>query len=401
MSSRYQHDVANLSRGPSPRDRGRSRGLIATFATDVTVLTFLALSQVSGPQGPARLEIILLPHARPAVALALAVSLAAGGCGIVGKAKEEAGATGKSAPPPPPAPALTEQQVRPVLARYVAQSNAVHKLLNAKGAATVYTGSSLQLEAAKYRIFKANKLRFKPARYGQVLGASPKFTGHPKWFFAVMTDRGANPPVRDHIVFVQDREGGPWRAAYAPLAAKPVKGPIAPGVDVADYPDVVQEADASLVLAPNQVAPALADAVNRGSQSGYLRSFTVPAWAKQKRASLLQDRKTFRAQRWAGTAAYSGARTPVYAVRTTSGGALVWSAIELTESFRHAGKGAGITWKHRDWGDLLRPFTGRSSMKRTITTVERIELLTYVPPKGRGTVKVIAFRWAPIRVTGS
>ncbi|WP_141579010.1 hypothetical protein [Actinomadura sp. WMMA1423] len=367
----------------------------------MTATIFAALSLVSGPEGPPRWEFVLLSHARPALALALAASMTTGGCGIVGKAKGEADAPAGSAPPPAPAPALTEDQVRPVLVRYTARSNRVHKLLDAKGAAGVYAGSSLQVETAKYRIFKANRLRFKPARYGQILGASPKFTGHPKWFFAVMTDNGANPPVRDHIVFVQDQAGGPWRAAYAPLSTKPVKGAIAPGVDVADYPDVVPGSDASLALAPDQVAPALADAINRGSRSGYIRSFTVPAWAKQKRGSLLQDRRTFRAQRWVGKASYSGSRAPAYAVRTTSGGALVWSAIELTESFRRAGGGAGINWRHKDWGDLLRPFTGRSSMKRSITTVERIEMLSYVPPKGRGTIRVIAFRWAPIRVTGS
>ncbi|GAA2606262.1 hypothetical protein GCM10010411_45540 [Actinomadura fulvescens] len=288
-----------------------------------------------------------------------------------------------------------------VLTRFAARSNLLHRTLDRRTAATAYTGSSLQMELAKYRVFKANRVRFQQARYGAIVGATPKFSAHPKWFFAAMTDRGTRPAVRDIVVFVQDKPGGPWLAAYTPLATKPVSGPLVPGIDVADVPDVVPPGDPSLAMPPVQVSAALADVINQGGRSPHLRAFAVPAWAKTKRTSLMSDRKTFRSLGWRGEASYSASQAPVYAVRTKSGGALVWTAVELKEDFRRAGGGRGVTWKHSTWGDLFKPFTGRSSMKKAITTVERIEVLAYVPPRGRGKVRFLANRWAPIAITGN
>jgi hypothetical protein len=337
---------------------------------------------------------------RASLALVLVVSLGAGACGG-GEDGARTDAARTTAAPPPPTPALTKAQVGPVLARFTARANLAHKRLDARRAAAAFTGSSLQMAGAKYKVFKANRMRIEPARYGQVLAATPKFSAHPKWFFAAMTDRGGSRPIRDLIVFVQDRPGGPWLAAYTPLDTKRTKGALAPGVDVADHPDVAPLDDPSLAVAPGRVSAALADVINQGTRSAHLRSFSVPDWAKSNRQTLLQDAKTFRAQGWTGTAAYAASAMPVYAVRTTSGGALVWSAIERRDTFRHTRRGNGITWAYESWGgDLLRPFTGRSKVNQTLNSVERIEMVSYVPPRGGGTVRVLATRWAPLSITG-
>jgi hypothetical protein len=291
--------------------------------------------------------------------------------------------------------------VRPVLARYAAQANLAHKRLNAQHASAAFTGSTLQMQLAQYRIFKANKLRITPAKYGSVLGATPKVSGYPKWFFAAMTDGKGSSAVRDIVVFVQDKQDAPWRAAYTPLTSERVRGALAPGVDVADVPDVAPLDDMSLAIAPGQVAPAMADVINQGGKSAHLRSFAVPDWAKSKRKSLLSDRRTFKTEGWTGSASFSAAKQPVYAVRTKSGGALVWSAIDRTDAFRHTSKGGGITWEYQSWGDLLRPFIGRSSAKQTLNSVDRVEMVSYVPPKGQGTIQILASRWAPISIKGA
>jgi hypothetical protein len=72
----------------------------------------------------------------------------------------------------------------------------------------------------------------------------------------------------------------------------------------------------------------------------------------------------------------------------------------LKEAFRHTGRGNGITWKHDEWGDLLRPFTRVSTVKKSLTTVERLEVLAYVPPKGKGRIRFLANRWAPLSIQG-
>ncbi|GAA3964270.1 hypothetical protein GCM10023085_53530 [Actinomadura viridis] len=342
-----------------------------------------------------------------AALIGLLVPFTAGGCavgdaigGVVGGAADAPAKSRTTAPPPPPIPALTQAEAKIALALYAKRSNAVHRRLDPRLASSVYTGSSLQMEIAKYRVFKANRVKIQQSRYGQTLAAAPLFSAHPKWFFAAMTDRGDSPAVRDLVVLVQDRAGGPWRAAYTPLSTRKVTGALAPGVDVADNPAVVPAADSSLGTAPGQVSAAIADVLNQGSRSPHLRSFVLPDWAKERYRALREDRKVFRRNGWTGTAAYAASRAPVYAVRTKSGGALVWTAVELREDFRHTGRGNGITWEHDSWGDLLKPTTGRSKVNRALTTVERLELAAYVPPKGRGRIQFLATRWAPISITG-
>ncbi|MBC6457924.1 hypothetical protein [Actinomadura sp. HBU206391] len=295
---------------------------------------------------------------------------------------------------------MSVSEAKRALSQYAIRVNRANKRLSPQLAALASTGSTLQMQTAKYKIFKANKLTISPYKYGSPLVASPKFTGHPKWFFAAMTDRGGNTPLRDIIVLVQDKPGGPWRSAYTPLTTAPATGPLARGVDVADFPEVAPQDDASLVLPPGGISGALADVLNLGSRSGHYRSLTLTPWIKTRYRNLREDKTVFKRNGWAGTASYSASTVPTYAVRTTSGGALVWSAIELKEAFRHTGRGNNITWNHDEWGDLLRPYIRVSTAKTSLTTIERLEVLAYVPPKGKGRVRFLANRWAPISIQG-
>jgi hypothetical protein len=343
---------------------------------------------------------------RPAVALTLAASVALSGCGVIdvpglGGEGDGAAAPTSSAPPPPPTPALTQAEAKRALARFVAQEKVAQRNLDPALAQAAFTGSSLQMEIAKYKVFEANDVDISPTRYGQVLAATPKLSAHPKWFFAAMTDGRGSDAVRNANVFVQEKPGAPWRAAYTTIDTERTRGPLAKGVDVADAPDVAPLDDPSVALAPGQVAPALADVINKGRASAHFKAFTIAGLAKTRRGALTEDRKFFGSRGWKGTAQYVASQQPVYAVRTTNGGALVWSAVELKETFRHTGARTGVTWEHDVWGDLLKPFTGKSSLKKSFVTLERIELFANVPPKGRGKVKVLGSRWAPISITGS
>ncbi|MGH3389335.1 MAG: hypothetical protein ACRDOO_10705 [Actinomadura sp.] len=334
---------------------------------------------------------------RAAVLIATLVPAVA--CGVLNEPFRDEPAP--AAPPPPsPEPAVSKAAARRALAGYTALVNQANRRLDPRLAARAATGSTLEMQTAKFKVFKANKIRIEPYKYGSVMAASPLFTGHPKWFFAALTDRGSKPYTRDIVVLVQDQAGGPWRAAYTPLATTPVTGPLARGVDVADFPEVAPPDDPSLVLAPAQLPGALAEVLNQGSRSDHYRSITLAPWIKSRYQSLRGDKKTFQSNGWSGAAGYAAARTPTYAVRTTSGGALVWSAIELRESFRHTRRGNGITWEHDSWGDLLSPFMGRAKANTSLTTVERIEMLAYVPPKAGGKVRFLATRWAPISIKG-
>jgi hypothetical protein len=63
-------------------------------------------------------------------------------------------------------------------------------------------------------------------------------------------------------------------------------------------------------------------------------------------------------------------------------------------------QGGSITWDHGAWGDLLRPFTRKSSVRQQLSSVERFEVLASVPPKGQGEVRILADRWAIVNISG-
>jgi hypothetical protein len=90
----------------------------------------------------------------------------------------------------------------------------------------------------------------------------------------------------------------------------------------------------------------------------------------------------------------------VYAVRTKSGGALVWFALDLLHSYKAGASAAQMTWKTA-YGDLHRGFGVPSAVRSKIERVERTEVVAYIPPKGKGRIQLIGSRWFPLSVTGS
>jgi hypothetical protein len=316
-------------------------------------------------------------------------------CGLLGEHP-----SARRRPAPPPSPALTKHEARQVLARYALRVNLANRWLSPQLATVALTGSALQLQIAKYKVARANHARLGPFKYTAVLSAGPRMTGYPRWFFAALTDTGSRPVTREITAFVQDRPGAQWRAAYAPVTTSHVTGPLAASVDVAAFPEVPAQDDPTLVLPPARLPGALADLLNNGRRSPDHRFIRTDSWIAGSRRNLDEDRAAYLRDGWSGSAAYAPASFPVYAVRTTSGGALVWSAVDLEERYRHIHPGSGFSWRSPIWGDLLRPFIGRSMANRSLTTGERIEFVAYVPPKGKGRVRFLATRWFPFQVKG-
>jgi hypothetical protein len=87
-------------------------------------------------------------------------------------------------------------------------------------------------------------------------------------------------------------------------------------------------------------------------------------------------------------------------VRTKSGGALVWFGLDLHHSYRNKGK-TSMVWETESSGDMQKGFGAPSEVTSSITRQERYELVAYIPPKGKGTMRLIAGRWFPLSVRGS
>jgi hypothetical protein len=334
----------------------------------------------------------------PATAVIVVLPLLVGGCSFI-DGGGSASASKPPAPPPSPTPALGEAAAQGVIKRYMQGINAANRKLNVSLASKVEIGSAQEIHNAQYKLFKRNGLHFGPVKYTAGLAAAPKFSGYPKWFFAAATDSGSKPATRDILLFVQERAGAPWRVAYAPFSRK-ATGPIATGVDVADFPDVVPAGDPGLEVSPSKVAPVLADVITRGTRSAWAKQVAFGRLVKSQTQGIVNTRKAYVGNNWTGTSRAVPAKTPVYAVRTKSGGALAWFGIDVKAAYRGKDNAAGMTWESADFGDLQKGFGIPSTIRSSITSVERNEILAYIPPKGKGKVQIIANRWFPVSVKG-
>jgi len=337
----------------------------------------------------------------PATALVVALMFATAGCGGDQEDAEDRAATvsAKPSPRPKPTPAISTRGAEDVLKRYLAAISQANTKLDPARAAKTETGSALKIHSAQYRVYRKNDLRYPPVKYVGALGAAPMVTGYPRWFFTAATDRGSEPATRDFLLFVQDRSGAPWRVTYAPFSSR-ATGTIAPGVDVADFPAVVAAGDNHLDTPPGKVAAVLASAVTQGSKSPYAQRFAQDAPFQAVRGKIIDNRSAYTSNDWAGTSRAVAAPTPVFAVRTKSGGALVWFGLDLLHSYRNKGD-TNMVWDTESAGDMQKGFGLPSEVTSSITRQERYELVAYIPPKGKGTMRLLASRWFPLSVRGS
>ncbi|MFI7063564.1 hypothetical protein ACIBL3_21445 [Kribbella sp. NPDC050124] len=339
----------------------------------------------------------------PATALVVALILATAACG----GDQEEGAEDRAAtvsakpspsPQPKPTPAISTRGAQDALKRYLSSISQANAKLDPARAAKIETGSALQIHSAQYRVYRKNDLRYLPVKYVGAVGAAPLSAGYPKWFFTAATDRGSEPATRDFLLFVQARSGAPWHVTYAPFSNR-ATGALAPGVDVADFPAVVAPGDTRLQTPPGKVAAVLADAVTRGGKSPSARLFAQDDNFKTVRGKIVDNRSAYTDNDWAGTSRAVAAPTPVYAVRTKSGGALVWFGLDLLHSYRNDGD-TNMVWDTESAGDMQRGFGLPSEVTSSITRQERYELVAYIPPKGKGSIRLVASRWFPLSVRG-
>lgn len=313
-----------------------------------------------------------------------------------GDTPDPGGAAAKPSPGPAPTPALSKKAAEETVVRYLRSVNKANGNLDPELAAKIETGSALQVHTAQYKVYRHNDLHYPRVDYQDGLAGAPRFVDYPRWFFAAATDRGSSPPTRDLLVFVQDRKDGPWRAAYAPYS-RTTSGPLAPGVDLEDFPKLAPLSDDKLVVRPDKVAGALAGLLSTGAGKELFASSRL---VTSSRSTMTENRDTFGDNGWAGTSKAVPARTPVYSVRTKSGGALVWFGIDLLHSYKAKPGAAPMTWKTA-YGDLHTGFGLPSAVQKRIDRVERTEAVAYLPPKGKGRIQVIGSRWFPVSITGS
>ena len=297
-------------------------------------------------------------------------------------------AVSRTAAPSPTAVAapLTVAAARQVLAAYTTANNAANAARSSAELARVETGGSFAIDAGGYALQRAAKAKPFPA-FAPVAAtyyiprAEP--AGGPRWFVVLVANAFSAAPKKvtstEYLLFTQAAPGGPWRNAVEPYLLTGATAPqIALGRD--GLATAVSPTANSLAAVPGQLATRTADSMD-GVGGGI---FVTSASAS------LADRAEQRF--WRGKlpgarvhdahAAATGSAGQTLALRTASGGALVFYADSAELTFTPP---AGST--------LRLTVPGLYSANQALTSARLAYLdqfAAYDPPADGGAPAVIA-----------
>ncbi|MBC6456810.1 hypothetical protein [Actinomadura sp. HBU206391] len=293
---------------------------------------------------------------------------------------------------PSPAPPLTLSEAREVLNKYESTNNQANKALDDKLLASAETGAQLDMDTAAYKLRRATKQSFTQFNYAKPAFFIPRLNSHPRWFAVGAASREARTGSRkgtgrqralEHqhaLLFVQDKAGAAWRLAADPY---PTGGPIGGvAVDKDGYATSVSAGDQQLALAPSKIAAAHAALLTSGPKSPAAAGIGAGPHTTQAYEALKKATSQFSRVGVGLTSLFAPSTAPVYALRTTDGGALVWYVLQQNERYTAKKPGAiSVT------GDLVGLAPPGKVNGRLDTTV-LVQYLSKVPPKDKGAVQV-------------
>ncbi|HEX2312998.1 MAG TPA: hypothetical protein VHJ17_04650 [Thermomonospora sp.] len=293
-------------------------------------------------------------------------------------------------------PALTKEQAAGVLQRYVQIKNQVNaraaRALDADLLATAETGPQYQMDVASYKLLRASRETFRPLDYGRPTFYIPRVKGYPRWFAAdatshVVVRRGGQEkrlrPVRHAMLFTQSGPKAPWLLAADPL---PAGESVFPKVELDEqgYATAVPPADdKELVVSPAELRVAHATLLTQGPGAPGDQDAVLakgPA-TDQAHTALRKATDQFRRLGITLTSRFAPHDTPVYALRTKGGGAMVWYVLQQNESY--AADRPGRLSVVGDVKGLVPPRAVRTRLDTTVL----IQYLATVPA-GKGKANV-------------
>jgi len=321
----------------------------------------------------------LVAVAAGSVAAALVLTSGSGGQPGAAQSSPPLQTMAPALPTPPPSPvargALTMAQAQQVLAAYTTANNTANAQRSDSLLATIETGSSYAIDAGLYRLQGAENAATYPAfRPQRAQYYIPRETGYPRWFVVQVANAELAAPAKitgtEYLLFTQARAGAPWQNAVEPYL---LSGAAAPAVSLGtDGLATPVTAAMALSVPVGQIAQVTASSLdgagplpNPGNLADVMdRGF----WQGKLPASSVTDAHT-----------PSG---PVYGLRTSDGGALLFyaDAAELT-----------LTAPTGEAMHLTIPGFYSPSQSLTRAGVGYLEqFATYDPPSGSAGLRVVA-----------
>jgi hypothetical protein len=296
-------------------------------------------------------------------------------------------------------PALSLDQDTAVLAKVgdvltVADKKRDGKALDQRLSGPALAMRTAELRAAKTRGSDADVTDLPTSVQTVVV---PTDTTWPRVAYAVSTQPSKDEPPR-LMAFVQKSARDPYSLwGWARLF---------PGTTMPTFPDAatgtqsVDAADASLVVTPTQAIAHYVDALNKGSKSTYASAYATDPFRTTiaSTAKKWTGNKGFKSAKGSYGEKFTAAKTPVVALRTSDGGALVIADASAVEKIS-AEKGAKITPPNPVEAALF----GKTKPTNKLSVTYRDVIAAYVPPKDAtgsdAKVKVLGVEHVPVTVT--
>jgi hypothetical protein len=282
-----------------------------------------------------RLLVIAAMAAIPAVALA--------GCGGSGAGSSAGSSSQKQGTTHPSGGVITPAGARQVLAQFTSTNNQANKLRQASVLASYEGGSSYQIDAASYRqsliLDKKNK-DYAPVTYSDPVVYVPRQTSYPAWFVVRTLTEGpkiTSPPYT-YLLFTRASASAKWIEVLEPATSGlPKQTPPTVATDAAGYATQVSPADATgLPLAPSALPAKQVTYLDVGNIPTKPLRPGLPTPKRPKVVTFangntglgdLHDKAFWHSRLPSGSTQldqHQVTTDPVYALRTTDGGALVF-----------------------------------------------------------------------------
>jgi hypothetical protein len=317
------------------------------------------------------------------VALGVVASIAIGGC--LPTAQERVGAAAKPA---------SEREAARMLEQYSTRSRELTSPADQSRIAAMMSGPIAAVTAGRLKIDDFQKTGgAAPGPYGRAAFWRPGKTAGAPWFVASAARSGST--AHDLLLFTRTAAGKPFTAAYVIGLDR---GTAMPRVRDGGGVEAVAPSDDRLAVRPDALATMHANIEQYGPATPAARTFEPSVWTTGVHTTVRDDSRTARTSGYAYRRSYHDSGYPVYALRTASGGALVWYAV--SDDLAVTKVDPSIARAPLKLTKSLAGVVGVRRVRRQFQAVSVRQYVAYVPPRGRGKVRVLASAGGPVGGVG-
>ncbi|KAB2351873.1 hypothetical protein F8566_04295 [Actinomadura rudentiformis] len=280
-------------------------------------------------------------------------------------------------------PALSKTEAAQVLELYKVTADRASRRLDAKSLAAVETGPQLAMDTATFKLHRAAEHRVAGrgagnASFGKPTFYIPRINGHPRWFAADVTAGTGKDTLRHAFVFTQAKPSDPWLLAADPHPSGAALTKIA--LDEEGYATTVRPSERELALQPARLPATHAALLSGGPKAPGAAGLAPGPQTTQAYDGLRRTQDRLMPGGITLSSHFTPEPGPVYALRTTDGGALVWYVVRQNEAYSSSKQG-----KLAVTGDLV-GLAPPSAVKTHLDTVVLVQYLAAVPREGKARV---------------